>query len=180
MPATIDLTALERQAAAFGVRAKTASQLPDRLATFLSRRLPPEAKRDIGKQYNLRPSRIAQGLRTLARSGAVELTASGSGINLIEFGARQTPTGVTATVENGKAPRQIPHGFIATAPNGKRLAFIRDLVGGRRTGRLPMRGLFGAYIAEMLRNGDREKRLSDFAQEGCANEAARLLDMEIK
>jgi len=177
MPANIDLSAITRQAEKMATRAKTAATMQSRLASFLQRRIPPEAKRDIGAQYNLNASRIAQGLSASNAPDGVELTASGAGINLAEFNAKQNATGLTAVVERNKPPRQIPHGFIATAPNGKRLAFIRDLVAGKRAGRLPMRGLFGASVAEMLRNGDREERLGDFAQEAASNEVARLLEL---
>jgi len=178
MPANIDLSAITRQAEQMATRAKTAATMQARLASFLQRRLPPEAKRDIGAQYNLSASRISQGLDAKSKPNGVALTGYGRGVNLAEFNAKQNATGLTAVVERNKPPRQIPHGFIATAPNGKRLAFIRDLVAGKRAGRLPMRGLFGASVAEMLRNGDRPDRLADFAQSGASTEAARLLGLE--
>jgi len=177
MPANIDLSAITRQAEQMATRAKTAATMQSRLASFLQRRLPPEAKRDIGAQYNLSASRISQGLTAKSRPNGVQLTASGRGINLAAFKAKQTVAGLIATVDKTKAARIVPHAFLATI-SGNLLALRREVINGKRSPRLPIQGVFGSSVSDMLKHGDREERLGDFALAGASDEAARLLELE--
>jgi hypothetical protein len=180
MSAKFDLSGIARQAEKAATRVRTADTLQARLATYLVRRVPPEAKRDILAQYNIKSTRVGADLGARALNDGVEVTGYARGINLVEFGARETSSGVTATVETGKGARVVPHGFIARAKNGKLLAFVRRVIGGKRSARLPIAGLFGPSVATMLRAEGREQRLSTFAQTGAAIEAARLLETERK
>ena len=165
-----------------------------RAASTLARRLPAWVKRDIGSQFNLPATAIGSALRCSAGESAVRLTVTGRPIGLPKFGARQTRQGVTVSIERG-SPVTLPHAFLATptgpiAATGEQ-AYVRASVadlsagGGRvqvtattekdRHG-YPISRLAGPSVADMYRDGDREQRSLDYAQEVFADEVDRLTD----
>jgi len=165
-----------------------------RAISTLKRRLPAQAKRDIGAQYSLPSKKIGSSLRCLADATSVTLTAKGRTQTLINFGAHQNATGVAVQIEKG-APVQIPHAFIrvpAGAPGAGPQVLIRDaalsldtlpdqvqdiaVVDRTRHG-YPIVLLGGPSVADMLRDDGREDRLSDFAQQVFADEVDRLLEI---
>ena len=88
----------------------------------------------------------------------VALKATGRPITLINYGARQTKSGVRVRVKNG--PTVFHHAFIVTMPNGHRGVFERIgkthkkvKVGNKilRTG-LPIKELYGPSIPQGLNN----------------------------
>jgi len=140
------------------------------LAT-LARRLIVQARRDIQNEYNLKAARIRDGL-SIRRpdNGAVILRGSARGINLIAFGARWSKrNGVTARVLKSGKQTLRPHAFIARGRNGNTLVFER-----RGKTRLPLDAEYGPSVGQMLKHGDRPKRLADYASGVVAAELARL------
>lgn len=136
----------------------------------LTRRLPVQARRDIQTEYNLKASRVSDGL-SIRRpdEGGVILRGSARGINLIAFGARWSKrNGITARVKKSGAATVAKQAFIATGKNGNRLVFQR-----RGKARLPIDALYGPSIGQMLKHGDRPQRLADYASGVVAAEIAR-------
>jgi len=174
-------------------------QAQKRALGTLQRRLGTEAKRDIGAEYNLRATRIAQGLDVRNTSDGIKLVGKSRGINAIEFGAtwsRVTGHGVVATSSRQKftavrfgsslrgdsalgaryaikrgAPRTVhADSFIARGKNGVPLVFERSTAK-----RLPLQGVYGPSVGQMLKHGRRPERLVDFAIRTLQSEQARLL-----
>lgn len=153
----------------------------------LQRRMATEAKRDIGAEYNLPAARIAQGLTVRQDPDGVRVIGRKRGINAIEFGAQWTRVrgnGLVATVskrrfrvaqlngklrgdnglgarfaiKRGKAPEVHAGSFIARGRNGALLVFERTT-----DKRLPLQGVFGPSVGQMLKHGRRAERLAEFA-----------------
>lgn len=165
----------------------------------LRRRLPTEAKRDIGAEYNLRASRISEGLNIRNEADGIRLIGKSRGVNAIEFGARWTRvmgSGVVATtsranftairfgsrlrgqtglgarwaVRRGESPSVHAGSFIARGKNGAQLVFERK---GRK--RLPLQGVYGPSVGQMLKHGRRPERLAEFSILTLQEEQQRLL-----
>jgi hypothetical protein len=165
----------------------------------LQRRLGTEAKRDIGAEYNLTAGRIAEGLSVRAVSDGVRLIGKARGINAIQFGAqwsRVTGSGLVATssrhrytairyhgtlrgeaalgarfaIKRGMPPTVLAGSFIARGTNGALLVFERQ---GRS--RLPLQGVYGPSVGQMLKHGRRPERLAEFAIRILQSEQQRLL-----
>jgi hypothetical protein len=168
------------------------------LAT-LQRKLPTEAKRDIGAEYNLTAARIADGLNAKPTGDGISLVGKSRGINAIQFGAtwkRVSRGGVLATssrspytrvkfggklrgqssegavfaLKRGQARMAHAGSFIARGKNGVLLVFERQ--GSKR---LPLQGVYGPSIGQMLKHGRRPERLVDFAIRTLQSEQVRLL-----
>lgn len=137
----------------------------------LARRIQVQARRDIQSEYNLTASRINDGLSVRRPDdGSVILRGQARGINLIAFGARWSKkTGVTARVLKSGKPTIRREAFIAKGKNGALLVFER-----RGKARLPLDAVYGPSIGQMLKHGDRPKRLADYASGIVAAEIARL------
>jgi hypothetical protein len=173
-----------------------AKSVPKLAAGTLARRLPVFAKRDMSAQYNLSAARIGKALRCKADDSSVTLTAIGRPIGLSDFGAKQNRQGVQVAIERGAA-QTISHAFVRT-PRGDISAtgpqvYVRDAAFNsargsfpegvqdtafvsRDTHGYPIVRLAGPSVADMLRDGDREDRLVDFAQSEFATEVDRLQD----
>jgi hypothetical protein len=174
-------------------------QAQKRALGTVQRRLGTEAKRDIGAEYNLKAARIAQGLVVKNTPDGIKLIGLSRGINAIEFGASWTRvkgSGVVATSSKRKftairysgklrgdsalgakfaikrgAPRTAHAGsFIARGKNGVQLVFERST-----SKRLPLQGVYGPSIGQMLKHGRRPERLVDFAVRTLQAEQQRLL-----
>jgi hypothetical protein len=115
--------------------------------------------REVG--YGLKAGTIKDALnirRATPGNLTAVITASSKPIPLIEFNARQTKSGVTVSVLNGRQP---VHGaFIATTQSGHRGVFVRVgnthkrvVKNGRRisTG-LPIKELYGPSVGNALTN----------------------------
>lgn len=165
----------------------------------LQRRLGTEAKRDIGAEYNLTAGRIADGLSVRTTQDGVRLIGKARGINAIQFGAqwsRVTGSGLVATsskqrytairyrgalrgdnalgarlaIKRGTPPSVYAGSFIARGKNGALLVFERQ---GRA--RLPLQGVYGPSVGQMLKHGRRPERLAEFALRTLQSEQTRLL-----
>ena len=165
----------------------------------LKRRLGTEAKRDIGAEYNLTAGRIAEGLNVRTVPDGVRLIGKARGINAIEFHAqwsRVTGNGLVATssrqrytairyrgalrgeaalgarfaIKRGTPPSVHAGSFIARGKNGALLVFERQ---GRK--RLPLQGVYGPSVGQMLKHGRRPERLAEFALRLLQSEQQRLL-----
>lgn len=104
--------------------------------------------REIAKRMGVRQKDVRDVTRlnraTPSRLFAV-ITFRGRPLNLIRFKARQTKRGVSATPWGKR--RVFPMTFIATV-RGREGVFVRQKVGGRRVGRLPIRGVTGPGVAK--------------------------------
>jgi hypothetical protein len=165
----------------------------------VQRKLPTEAKRDIGAEYNLLAGRIADGLNTRVSSDGISLVGKARGINAIQFGAtwsRIKGSGLVATssrrhftpiryggslrgdsklgakfaIKRGAAPTVHAGSFITRGKNGALLVFERS--GAKR---LPLQGVYGPSVGQMLKHGRRPERLVDFAIRTLQSEQVRLL-----
>lgn len=118
--------------------------------------------------YNIKSSAVKRSFYIdKARAGrlVVMLKSTGRPIALVNYGARQSRSGVSVQVKTGR--QVLRHAFIATMKNGHRGVFQR--VGNqhkkverngkiRRTG-LPIKELFGPSIPQSLANDAVEKAL---------------------
>ncbi|WP_458068637.1 phage tail protein [Rhodanobacter sp. BL-MT-08] len=173
--------------------------LQKRALSTLQRKLATEAKRSIGEEYNLTAARIAEGLSARMTPDGISLIGKARGINAIEFGAtwsRVKGSGLVATsskrkftavkygsklrgdsalgakyaIKRGGDRGAQPGTFIARGKNGALLVFTRA---GKK--RLPLEGIYGPSIGQMLKHGRRPERLVDFAIRTLQSEQARLL-----
>ena len=161
---------------------KRAEQAQRRALGTLRRRLPVQARRDIQAEYAIKASTLRD--RLLARTSAdgLRLIGKSRGLSLINFGARQTRTGVSSQILRGQ--RDVDAGaFIAPLLGNNRQAVERvpgepkrRMTRGRYVGRMrqPLHLLYGPSVAQMLQKGRRLDRLAEFAQRVIAAEIQRL------
>lgn len=147
----------------------------------LRRRLPVVARRDIQTEYNIKAARVNQDLRASFVEDGIRLVGYSRGIGLLNFGARQTRTGVTASIKKGKRTLE-PGAFIATGLGGNRQVFMRTGVKrrmqkGRYAGRIreAIEALYGPSVAQMLKHGERPQRLEAAVQPIVEKELDRQL-----
>lgn len=147
------------------------------------RRVPTEAKRDIGAEYNLRAGRIAQGLSMQSTADGLKLIGRSRGINAIDFRAtwsRRMKGGARFAIKRGGDRAGRDGAFIATGRSGNRLVFERGGKGAVRNARgnfprLPLAAVYGPSIGQMLKHGRRPERLAEFAIRILEAEQRRLL-----
>jgi hypothetical protein len=168
---------------------KGTAQAIGRATSTLVRRLPVEARRDIQQEYNLPARRINDALSASKDDTSVTLTGKARGVGLIEFGGQwrgRKSEGASAKVFTGGAGHVYGGTFIAVGLNGNRQIFDRKRGASKRRmtkggyiGQLkqPLKSLYGPSVASMLRKGDRESRLADFAQSLLSVEIDRLLQL---
>lgn len=118
--------------------------------------------------YNIKASAIKKSFsikRASAGNLIVTLRATGRPIGLINYGARQTKSGVSVQVKTGR--KVLRHAFVATMPSGHNGVFERTgkqhrtvMKNGKRvrTG-LPIKELFGPSIPQSLANDAVEKAI---------------------
>lgn len=157
------------------------AQIEKRAILTLQRRLPVEARRDIQAEYNIKAGRIRKDLGAYLLKDGVRVIGYFRGIGLLSFGARQTRTGVTASVFRGK--RTLREGaFIARLLNGNEQVVRREgaprvMTKGRYVGkrRQPLVVEYGPTAAQMLRKGRRPEHLLDYARGLLGKEIDRQL-----
>lgn len=99
----------------------------------------------------------------------------GRAFNLIEFRARQTKRGVTASPWGRR--QLIPYAFIATMPQGGRIVVIRSLRGGTRVRRLPIEAWLGPGVAKTAAAEGMQRERTKLMQDVYPTELARQLDL---
>lgn len=151
-----------------------------RAVSTLRRRLLTEAKRDIGREYNLKAGRIADGLRARSVQDGLALVGASRGINAAAFGATwsrtrrgKTTGGARYKFRRSDAIRQHAGTFIARGiGSGTPLVFQRDTKRGKHrvsrgvnAGRMKeyLLAVYGPSVAQMLKHGARPERLAQFA-----------------
>jgi hypothetical protein len=157
------------------------NKVESRVSTLLQRRMPPEAKRDIGAELNLKAARIAAGISTRKTATGVELIGSYRQIGLTSFGAKwpgPKSAGVKVEIIRGNK-KTIPGAFIRS-PGGRAAAtgpqvFRRVRVGSKSAPRYPIERLPSTTIAQSLKKPARVERLDAYADRIAAAEADRIL-----
>jgi hypothetical protein len=184
MPASVDLTGIRNAQALLGKRAADVEKTIKRARATLARRITVEARRDIQTEYTLSATRIRGALTVRGNGDAIELTASGRGVTLINFrntgGQRNRP--VRAEIRKGEGLEEYGDRFKARGLNGALLIFERSarpkrrMTAGVNKGQLkqPLVAEYGPSVAQMLRRPDRRERLARFAQQILATEIDRL------
>lgn len=172
-----DLDAAKRM----GDSARDVLRVQRRALSTLRRRLPVVARRDIQTEYNIKAARINQDLRASFVSDGIKLVGRSHGIGLINFGARQTRTGVSTSIKKGKRTLE-EHAFIAPGLGGNRQVFMRTgikrrMQKGRYAGRIreAIEALYGPSVAQMLKHGERPQRMEQAADQIIEKELDRLL-----
>lgn len=147
----------------------------------LRRRLPVVARRDIQTEYNLKAQRINQDLHASFVEDGIRLVGRSRGIGLLNFSARQTRAGVTATIKKGKRT-EYPHAFIAPGLGGalqvfRRTGVKRRMQKGRYAGRIreAIEAMYGPSVAQMLKHGERPQRMEQAADQIIEQELDRQL-----
>lgn len=121
--------------------------------------------------YNIKASAIRKSFRIKRATNGnlvVQLIATGERIGLISYGARQTKSGVSVQVKNGR--QILRHAFIATTRSGHRAVFERtglarvkgakQRIGGKTVRvNLPIKELLGPSIPQSLANDTVEKAI---------------------
>lgn len=153
------------------------------------RRLGPESRRDIQREYNIKAGRVTKDLRVSApRIGELRVTGYFRGIGMRNFGAKQTGKGVTGSVFKGKRSL-IKGAFYATLLGGsdnrhvvERFGAKRRMTAGNYIGRRkqPLVVEYGPTVAQMLRKEGRPQRLADFALGLLGTEMARQVDSHLR
>lgn len=185
---SVDISGELDAARGIGDFPRKVARIQQRAVATMRRRLLTEAKRDIGREYNLKAARIARGLRARVVEDGLAIVGSSRGINAIEFGATwqrtrrgKTTQGARIKYKRASSAVEEPGTFIARGLNGARLVFERDtkrpphrVTSGVNAGRMKqyLLGVYGPSVAQMLKHGDRPQRLSAFA--------LRILDAEVK
>ncbi|MET3652480.1 hypothetical protein [Dyella japonica] len=125
-------------------------QLQARAISTMRRRLGPEAKRDIGAEYNLSPTRIDQGLTVRPTADGVSLVGRKRGINAIEFGAQWTKVrgdGMAATISKKRfRVSQLKSKLRGDNGLGARFAIKRGSAPSVHAGSFIARGTNGALL----------------------------------
>lgn len=85
--------------------------------------------------------RIGVSKATKSKLNATLYIRGGRGISLYGFRARQTKSGVTATVAGES--KQVPHAFIARGLSGNKIVALRDTSQAKRA---PLKGRYGGHI----------------------------------
>jgi hypothetical protein len=110
--------------------------------------------------------RVFAGARAVYR-----IVGEAPAMSLKEFSPRQTPQGVSAAPWGHR--RIFKHSFISAALGGH--VFVREIHGGGRAGRLPIRKLWGPVLAnELVRGGMEEEHKR--ATEELSNRIAHEID----
>lgn len=166
------------------------SQLSDQLPWIqrramatLRRRLPVYARRDMQAEYNIGARRVNQDLSSRIDGDTIKLTGHWRGIGLMNFGARETRKGVTASIMRGRRSLY-PGAFKAPLASGNvqvvsRYGAKRLMTQGRYKGKMrqPLAVEYGATVAQMLAKGRRPERLADYAGTKLLEEAERIFDV---
>ena len=122
-------------------------------ASSVARASGTEGKREIVAIYNIKQSRVAEGLKSVAKGYEVITTAKGKDVpTLASFGGRQTARGYAAAVKKGRR-KVYRKGFTPAKFAG--VPFERE-----GSARLPIKVLYGPSVASMLRNREVSERFT--------------------
>lgn len=125
-------------------------------------------KRIIREDYNIKGKDLSKVIKKTTadkRGRLASIIATGRGIALFKFKAKQTKKGVSVTVKKGKRKLLRGH-FIATMPSGHKGVFIRkETEGGKRAARLPIKERFGPGAATLLNSRKIKSRVITFIKQ---------------
>lgn len=150
-------------------------QIEPKVLTFVQRRLPVEARRDILREYNISAGRVMKDLKVTPTNSGIRLTGFWRGIGKMQFGARQTREGVTYGVFKGQGRKLAKSAFIMGLKRGQVSKGNTHVVQRKTKARFPIEVLYDPTVAQMLAKGDRPQRLADYAVGLVGQEYTRLL-----
>ena len=189
--AQIDLQGALAVSRNLSILSATLGKFEARALGTAQRRLGPEARRDIQREYNIKAARVTKDLRVSQPFvGTLRITGFFRGIGLINFGARATSKGVTVAIRKGKGARSIKKGaFMAPLLGGEDNRHVAQRFGDKRPmkkgsyiGQIkqPLRVMYGPTVAQMLRRKGRPQRLADFAVGLLGKEMTRQVEAHFK
>jgi len=189
MEITLDANGLDK---ALRALAKVRGGLGKALERTLNRTGPgmlTDAIREMRAVYQARAKDLRRNLKVSkasARAGrlVVRVRAGGAKLPLIAFRtrpasppARPPKAGTLVSVRKDKAGTRIKHGFVARMKSGHVGVFEREVVGGKRVGRLKIVELRGPSLKGMLRH---EVMRSGTVLDRAKERADKRLQQEVK
>lgn len=187
---TFDLDGALETSRNFALLVRFLPQSAARALSTMRRRIGPEARRDIQRQYRISAGRVNQGLRVSQSASGLRITGAFRGIGLRNFSARQTRRGVTASIFLGGKRSLRDSAFFAPLLGGgeanrhvvRREGEKRVMKSGRYAGqrRQPIVVEYGPTVAQMLGKEGRPQRLAEFAVGVLGSEAARLIESALR
>lgn len=184
----IDIRGVAQLANAVSSVPRQVQRAQSRALASTRRGLLTEAKRDIGREYNLKAGRISKSLTGRTVPAGAAIIGSSRGINAIDFGAKWSRNGRAsaggARYHFKRTSANAAHAgqFIGTGINGAKLVFERDMkrgthrVGsGYNAGRMKryLNAVYGPSLAQMLKHEPRPERLATWAMQKLEQEIAR-------
>lgn len=157
------------------------SRVTQRAVVTLARRIGPEVNRRLAADLNLSTRQISQRVSVTKGPDYVDITGSGKGIALSQFGAkwggRKTSGAVVQVWRNSQ-----PYTYVGAFITGGRVVSRQRLANGKRAGRLPLRQLIGPDIGSVLIDTGPHQiagPLLGFARDLLSAEVERLITVEI-
>lgn len=106
------------------------------------------------------------------------LVVSRQPIPLADYPRSQTKKGVSVGVNKGKRSL-IKGAFLATLKSGHSGVFVREKIGSKRVGRLPIRELFSSTVLDVFNDGGMVPAVMERGNQVFKSSFARLLPLEI-
>lgn len=128
-----------------------------------------EAVKLTREELNLKAADVRESI-SVRKAGAslarAEIVIAPKPVPLIDYGARQTKTGVTVKVKRGGGRSLVRHAFVATMRSGHRGVFSRTPKGGGAASRrLPIRELFSTSVRQLFKRRSAVDRVTKRAAE---------------
>lgn len=158
------------------------SRVTQRAVVTLARRIGPEVNRRLAADLNLSTRQISQRVSVTKGPDYVDITGSGTGIPLSQFGAKwagRKSQGVVVTVWRNAGQYTYVGAFKLAAGA---VVTRQRLANGKRAGRLPLRQLIGPDIGSVLIDTGNHQiagPLLGFVRDTLSAEIERLVAVEI-
>lgn len=184
MAVTFDIGAALKVARSLGSLDDALPRIQERATGTFKRRIEAEAGRAVSARFNVSPTIVRAGLMAVASKNVVELTGSGTALELIDFGGewggRLTPGASAQRLRGG--PREVDRGsFIPTKVPWKHIMRRADSnrFAGVRVQRLPIKIVYGPSAGAMLLSPAVGSQLREFGARILTEEIDRLIAVEL-
>lgn len=131
------------------------------------------ASKSIREELTLPARDVRRALTVRGTRGRLleaRITISGRAVGLVRYRARQVRRGVSVQVKRRGGRKVVRGAFIARMRSGHEGVFRRQVEGGKRVPRLPIKELFSTSPAEVIGDRGIEASLSRLAQQRFAKE----------